>query len=568
MTPMPQVGHNPSHEQALDVARQSYRRRAWAHAFEQFARADRERPLTADDLESMALAAYLLGRDLDYHSALERAHYAHLHAGQRDGAVRCAFWLAFRLLMRGEKGHASGWIGCAERVLGDEPHESVERGYLLLLAVEMRLKSGELESAFAAATDAAAIGERCGDADMVACARHQQGRILLQEGRVESGLALLDEAMIAVTAGRLSARVTGLMYCSVIEACQRVYAIDRSREWTVALTRWCESQPDMVLFAGVCEVHRAEILQLQGAWPAAIDEARRAGARSQGVDPYTAAAAMYQLGEVQRLQGEFTAAEDAYRSASQLGLEPLPGLALLRLLQGRTDAAVAAIRRATGATANRLRRMRLLPAYIEIMLAAGHVEEARDACSELEEISRSLDSGVPGAIAAQACGAVDLAEGNAQAALGPLRRAFEVWQRIEAPYAAARVRVLIGLACRALGDADGAGLEIEAARSVFEQLGAGPDLTRVDALTRAPRHARGLTPRELEVLRLVAGGDTNKVIAGKLSVSEKTVDRHVSNILAKLQVPSRAAATALAYQRQLIDHPIPLPVCGENHPRP
>jgi DNA-binding CsgD family transcriptional regulator len=276
--------------------------------------------------------------------------------------------------------------------------------------------------------------------------------------------------------------------------------------------------------------------------------------RSQGIDRRAAAAALYQQGEVHRLKGEFAAAEEAYRGASQLGREPQPGLALLRLAQGRIDAAATTIRRVGLTVTDRLKRLSLLPAYIEIMLAAGDVPDARTACRELEEIARSLDTGVPGAIAAEACGAVDLAEDNAQAALGPLRRAFEVWQRIDAPYAAARVRVLIGLACGALGDEDGASLEIDAARSTFERLGAAPDLARIDSLMAGALsgHAHGLTPRELQVLRLVAAGDTNKAIAASLCLSERTIDRHLSNILAKLDLPSRTAATAWAYEHGLI----------------
>jgi DNA-binding CsgD family transcriptional regulator len=342
------------------------------------------------------------------------------------------------------------------------------------------------------------------------------------------------------------------MYCSVIQACQEVYAIDRCREWTAALALWCDGRPDMVAFTGACQVHRAEIMQLQGAWPDAIAAARRACARSHGANQHAAAAAFYQEAEVHRLTGEFAAAEEGYRSASRLGLEPQPGLALLRLAQGRPDTAAASIRRFAAATTDPLKRMSLLPAYVEIMLAAGDIGEARNACRELEEIARSFDTGVPGAIAAQARGAVDLAEGDAQAALGSLRRAVEVWQRIEAPYAAAGVRVLIGRACRALGDEDGAALEFDAARSVFERLGAAPDLARC-ALLKGVRSAHhGLTPRELQVLRLVAGGRTNKAIASKLSLSEKTIDRHVSNILSKLDVSSRTAATAFAYQHKLI----------------
>jgi DNA-binding CsgD family transcriptional regulator len=537
----------------LDRARRSYGQRAWADAYQAFSFADQEKLLEAEDLELLAMAAYLVGRDDEYLRTLERAYNAHNNAGQCARAVRCAFWLGFRLLMRSEMGRAAGWLSRAQRLLERDARECAERGYLLLPVVEQHLASGDFETAYAAAADAAAIGERCGDPDLIACARHQQGRIRLQQGQVEAGLGFLDETMVAVTARELSPLVTGLMYCSVIAACQQVYALDRTAEWTAALTRWCEGQPDMVPFSGVCQVHRAEIMQLRGTWPEAIEEARRACARSQGVNQQAAAAALYQQAEVHRLKGEFAAAEEAYRGASQLGLDPQPGLALLRLVQGRSDAAATAIRRVASTTVDRLKRMSLLPAYIEIMLAAGDVQDARNACRELEDIARSLDTGVPGAIAAQACGAVDLAEGNAQAALGSLRRAFEVWQRIEAPYAAARVRVLIGLACRALGDEDGAGLEIDAARSIFERLGATPDVARIDALMkRTPSgHAYGLTPRELQVLRLIATGETNKAIAGKLSLSEKTVDRHVSNIFAKLDVSSRAAATAFAYQHNL-----------------
>ena len=527
---------NASALSSLDHARKSFEQRAWVRAFEAFSRADQEYPLEAENLEQLALAAYLIGRDEDYLKTLERAFNAHVHTAQCARACRCAFWLGFRLLMRGETGRANGWLARAQRVLEPVAGECAERGYLLLPTVEQRLDSGDYEAAYAAAADAAAIGERCGDADLVACARHQQGRIRLQQGQVEAGLAHLDETMVAVISGELSSLVTGLMYCSVIASCQQVYAFDRTREWTAALTQWCEGQPDMVAFAGVCQVHRAEIMQLLGTWPEAIEEARRACQRSQGVDRRAAAAALYQQAEVHRLKGEFVAAEEAYRGASQLGLEPQPGLALLRLVQERTDAAATAIRRVAGTTTDRLKRMSLLPAYIEIMLAVGDVTDARNACRELEEIARSLDTGVPGAIAAEACGAVDLAEGNPQAALGSLRRAFEVWQRIDAPYAAARVRVLVGLACQALGDEDGASLEIDAAQSTFERLGAVPDLARIDALLmEAPSgHAHGLTPRELQVLRLVATGDTNKAIAAELCLSERTIERHLSNIFTKL----------------------------------
>ncbi len=542
-------GHN-----LLTCGRNYYQRRSWADAYNALSLADQEAPLRAEDLELLAMAAYLLGRDDEYLRTLERAHHAHVNAGQCARAVRCAFWLGFRLLMRGETGRATGWFSRAQRLLERDARECAERGYLLLPVVEQRLESGDFETAYAAAADAAAIGDRCGDADLIVCARHQQGRIRLLQGQIETGLALLDETMLAVTAGELSSLVTGLMYCSVIQACQQVYALDRTREWTAALAQWCEGQPDMVAFAGVCQVHRAEIMQLQGAWSDAIEEARRACARSQGIDQRATAAALYQQAEIHRLKGAFAAAEEAYRAASQLGLEPQPGLALLRLVQGRSDAAVTAIRRVASTTANRLKRMGLLHAYIEIMLAAGDVQDARAACRELEDTARSFNTDVPDAIAAQARGAVDLAEGDAQAALGSLRRAFEVWQTIQAPYEAARVRVLIGLACRALEDEDGADLEFDAARCIFERLGAKPDLARIDTLTKGAisSNTRRLTRREVEVLRLVAAGKTNAAVAVELFLSERTVERHLSNIFTKLDLSTRTAAAAWAYKHGLI----------------
>ena len=501
------------------------------------------------------MSAYLIGRDDDYMTALDRAHRAHLNAGEGAAAVRCAFWLGMRLLFRGESGRATGWLARAQRLLEREGRDCVEQGYLLLPVVQQQLDAGDVGAAYATAAGATAIGDRFGDADLIACARHLQGLALMQQGQVGPGLALLDEVMIAVIAGELSPLVAGLIYCSVIQGCQQVYALDRAREWTSALAHWCEAQPEMVAFSGVCQVHRAEIMQLRGAWKESIEEARRACERcDQANNAQAVAAAFYQQAEVFRLRGDFVAAEQAYRSASKSGREPQPGLALLRLAQGRTEAAAAAIRRVVSAPMERLQRTRFLPACVEIMLAVGDVEQARDACLELQEIAHSFDVDVLNAMAAYARGELELAEGNAQSALDSLRRAWAVWQQVEAPYLAARARVLAGLACRALGDDEGCRLELEAARAVFEQLGAAPDLARVDLQMRgAPSaHTHGLTSRELQVLRLVAAGKTNKAIANALFLSEKTIDRHVSKIFNKLNVASRSAATAYAYEHKLL----------------
>jgi DNA-binding CsgD family transcriptional regulator len=539
----------------LERGREAYARRSWMDAYKSLSRADQAAPLGAEDLELLATSASMLGRDDDSVGYLERAHHVYLDGGEAMRAVRCAFWVGINLALRGETSRATGWLGRAQRLVEREEGDCVERGYLLVPVMLRNEAIGDWEAAYAAAAEAAEIGERFGDPDLLALAVHEQGLMLVNQGRIEEGLGLVDEAMVAVTAGELSPIVTGIVYCSVISGCQEVYALRRAQEWTDALTQWCEEQPEMVAFSGRCLVHRAEIMELHGAWRDALEEARRARQRcEQGKNRSAAAQAFYRQGEVHRLQGRFSAAEEAYRDASRYGWEPQPGLALLRLAQGNDSAATAAIRRVVGETTLPLKRARLLPAYVEIMLAVGDVEEARTACRELAEISALYESGMLGAMVAHAEGAVDLTEGNARAALLPLRRGWRMWQELEVPYEAARVRVLVGLACRALGDDDTAALELEAARGVFEHLGAAPDLARVDSLTLgAPSaDAHGLTPRELQVLRLVAAGETNKAIAAELVLSERTVDRHVSNIFSKLGVSSRAAATAWAYEHKLV----------------
>jgi DNA-binding CsgD family transcriptional regulator len=524
----------------LDRGRRACARSAWKDGHDALAAADRRAPLGADDLELLATAAYMLGREAEYLGCLERAHHAHLDAGEDARAVRCTFWLALTLTLRGKAGPATGWLGRGQRLLAGR--DSVEQGYLRTVAAEHRLEEGDLAAADAELTGAAEIAERFGDADLLAMAVHDQGKLRIKQGRAAEGLRLMDEAMVAVTSGGLSPIVTGLMYCSMIDGCQEVHAVGRAREWTAALTQWCARQPDMIAFTGVCLVHRAELMQLDGAWRDALEEARRAAGRGTATGK-----ALYRQGELHRLRGELAAAEDAYREASRHGYEPQPGLALLRLVQGKPDAAAAAIRRVVTETAEEPRRTALLPACVEIMLATGDLDAARGACAELESIAGRHAGGMTEALAAHARGAVELAGGDAEAALVALRRAATLWQELGVPYEAARARVLLARACRALRDGDAAALELEAARGVFERLGAAPDLA-----STAPSPAHGLTPRELEVLRRVAGGRTNKAIAAELVLSERTVDRHVSNILAKLRVPSRAAATAYAYEHELV----------------
>jgi DNA-binding CsgD family transcriptional regulator len=534
----------------LRQGRETYARREWHDAYHALLRADETAPLDVDDLERLSTAAYLVGRELEFQRFIERLHHTHLEAGHLDRAARCAFWLALSTLFRGDEGQSNAWAARGYRLVLDR--DCVERGYLLVATATQELHGGHAESARESASEATAIGERCHDVDLTAAARHLQGRACIHQGQVTPGLKLLDETMLAVVAGELSPIMTGLMYCSVIEACREVHEPRRAREWTLALSRWCDEQPGMVAFTGVCLVHRAEILQFQGAWLESLTEATRACERARHSLRTAPAAALYQQAEIHRLRGEWDKAEAAYRDAGRLGYEPQPGLALLRLAQGRVDAASAAVRRLLPATTDRLQRARLLPAAVEILLAAGDPGAAEGAYRELQALADAFDTDVLRAVAAQTQGALALARGDATAAVGPLRLAFDLWERLEAPYEAARVRVLAGEACRALGDDEAAVLSVEAARSVFLRLEARPDLARLDtALAPAPPPGP-LTRRELEVLRLIAAGHTNKGIAGALCLSERTIDRHVSNILGKLDVPSRAAATAYACDHKLI----------------
>ncbi len=571
----------------------AYERQEWGEARERLARAAADGPLAPADLERLAVAAYLTGHLGTFLDALERAHEAWQAGGDSPAAARAAIWLGIHLGEQGEAAKANGWFGRAGRILdaltpadeagageaadaslraapGGAPGEA-ERGFLLVPAARQRAMAGDPAAAERLAAEAAAVAQRTGDRDVLALAVHMQGRAVLVQGRVDEGLRLLDEAMVAVTTEDLSPLITGLVYCSVLSACRSVYAIGRAHEWTEALAEWCARQPDMVAYAGECGVYRSELMQLHGRWHDALREAKRAADRMHEASGPAAALALYQQGEAHRLLGELDAAEEAYRAASRAGREPQPGLALLRLAQGDDAAAAAAIRRALAEAADPLQRARLLPSFVEIVLASAGaaaargpaqgsgIEEAESGAAELESLAERYGSPVLAAMAAHARGAVLLAREQPAAALPHLRQAASEWRALDAPYDAARARALLAAACGALGDDNGAALELDAARSAFERLGAGPDVARLDARSGTGRQARsgggrahGLTPREAEVLAEVATGRTNRQVAERLFISEKTVARHVSNIFAKLSVSSRAAATAYAYEHGLV----------------
>jgi ATP/maltotriose-dependent transcriptional regulator MalT len=539
-----------SGDDALERGRQAFARQAWTEAYESLSAADANAPLDPEDLERLSMVAYLLGRDTDSADVLARAHRQFQTRSDAPGAARSALWLALMLLDRGEFAQAGGWLTRARRLL--EPGlDCVEQGYLLVPAALQSLAEGRAAEALGVFEQAGKVADRFGDQDLTTMARVGRAQSLILLGRVGDARELLDEAMVAVTAGEVSPIVTGIAYCSAIDACWQIFDLRRAQEWTAALSRWCASHPDLVPYRGQCLVYRAEIMQLRGAWQDAADEAQRASVRLAGHP--TLGAALYREAELHRLRGEFAEAEAAYLEANRRGKEPLPGLAMLRLEQGRVDAAWAAIRRALDEAQGAAARSSLLPALVEIALAAGEVQEARAGADELSAIAAEAGAPFLEALAAQADGAVVLVEGDARAAVSTLRRSWSVWQGLEAPYESAQVRLLIGLAYRRLGDDESARMELDAARWIFEHLGAEPDLARIErAFGTTGGAPAGLSPRELEVLALVAAGKTNRDIANALVLSEHTVRRHLQNIFTKTGVTSRAAATAFAFQHGLV----------------
>jgi len=540
------------HRDELVRGRRAFSENRWSESFVIFSELNRLGELSAEDLELLSTAAFMVGRIGDMISALEGAHRDYMDRGDLFPAVRTALRLGTNLASRDKFAQASGWMERADRLMEPVREDRLERGYMLMPAMFKYMAAQEYEKATEVAIEAASIGRRFGDYDLVAHAVHAQGRALIRQGRAQEGLKLLDEVMVAVTAEELSPMVTGLVYCGVIEGCYEIYEIRRAAEWTMALSAWCDSQPDLVAFTNQCLTHRAEIMRLQGVWPDALEQARRA--HQQKARGLIAAQAYYQQAEIHRLQGELGLAEEDYRHVSLSGGDPQPGLARLRLAQGNPDAPAASLGRALTESTDLLQRLAILPAYVDTMLAVGDVPAARRACDELRAIASQTDIDMHRAWSAYARGVVDLADGLPTAAIPSLRDAFRLWQALEVPHELARTRTSLAKALLAVGDEDTANLEFEAARSTFAELGATPEMLEIDSLNGSedPRKPHDLTPRELEVLRMLTSGDTNRSIAENLILSERTVDRHVSNIFAKLGVSTRSAATSYAYRHRLV----------------
>jgi DNA-binding CsgD family transcriptional regulator/tetratricopeptide (TPR) repeat protein len=540
-------------EAGLDRGRSAFEAHRWTEAFEHFLDADRRGGLPALDLERLATAEILTGKSSTGIDTLTRAHEEYLVVGDVAGAARCAGWLGMYLMDMGEMALSNGWFSRARTLVHELNEPCAVEGLLLLPVALGMLYGGNPEGAKGVFSQVAAIGGEFQDRDLESLSLLGTGQATLMLGDAAEGLTLFDEVMVAVTAGELSPVPSGITYCAVIGNCQLAFDLRRALEWTAALDHWCGGRPDMVLFSGQCQAHRAELYRLHGAWAEALEAAKAAQDLAATGDYQARYGGFYQQGEVERLRGELDAAGESYRQAGRSGYEPQPGLALLHVARGDTTAAQALIRRAADA-ADPATRRHLLPALVEIELAAADTAAARRGADELKAYAGECAFPMVLALSCQADGAVLLAQGDAGGALKSLRRAWTLWQELGVPFEAARCRVLLGSACRALGDEALALMDFEAAHADFLDLGAAPAAAWAASLLHEGRPATAagpLTPREVEVLRLVAAGMANRVIAAELHLSEKTVARHISNIFLKLGLSSRVAATRYAYDHGL-----------------
>ena len=511
--------------------------------------------LSAEQLEVLADAAWWTSHVDEAIKVRQKAYAAYAAAGDERRAAYSAWFLFWDHVFRGEDAVANGWLRRAERHLDSQP-ECVEHGFVTFARGELALWKQEIAEARVAAEHLIDLGRRLESPELVALGIECRGRGRIAEGRIAEGVGDLDEAMCSVIAGELSPLFTGWIYCHVLVACWDLADLGRAGEWTDAAMRWCEDLPSAdAPFSGLCRIHRVEMAILRGDWATADAEARRTCDELVKYEPHCAGMAFNAAGEVLRRMGDLAGAEDAFARAHELGYDPQPGLALVQHARGQTEAAAAALQLAL---ADRSRagfpRAQLLAAQVEVALAVGDREAASSAADELEALAERVDTPALQAAAAKGRGAVLLAAGDPAGSVTRLRRAVATWQSLGAPYEAARARVLIAEAARQVGDEEGARLELEVACSVFHRLGASADERRAqELLGRTKPDQGGLTARELEVLRLVAEGKTNKQVAAELVISDHTVARHLNNIYAKLAVTTRAAATAYAYTHDLVE---------------
>jgi DNA-binding CsgD family transcriptional regulator len=536
----------------LHRAREAYERREWVAAYRELSDLD-EAELRAEDFAALAITAYLLGRRNDCVHALQRAYQASVEAGDRPAAVRAAYLLTMTLWQAGEMAVGHGWHARAARLLDEVDEDVVERGYLYVAEMMGHILNGEFAEAFPLAPRITDYGRRFDEPDLLALGLNAEGRLMIYSGRVADGLKRMDEALVGVMAGEVSPVTAGTVYCSTIEACQEISDFGRAGAWTHALTTWCDAQPGLVAYTGQCATHRGQLLRLHGAYAEAVEELERAVDRylAAGGDP-ALGLAHYERGETHRLRGDYDAADAAYASAAEHGHSTQPGRALFWLARGRRDAAAAAVRRLLAERQDPVHRSQVLPAAVEVLVVMGDTDGAAALGEELCGIGEAFGCTGLQAAGQYAVAVAELARGAAAPALQAARRAKDAWSQLSAPYEAARSQVLVGRALRLLGDEESAVADLTAARKAFAELGAGAVEQETAALLAEQKAPGGLSPREVEVLRLVAAGRTNPEIAAQLVLSEKTVARHLSNIFTKLGVGSRTSAAAFAYKHHLV----------------
>jgi DNA-binding CsgD family transcriptional regulator len=533
----------------LTRARQLHRASRWKAACVEYAAADAVAPLSVDDLAAFAESAQVSARGDEAVTLLHRLFDLRVGAGEFDDAAQVAFWLWWVLVNTDQVARANGWLQQTTRILGPDLTTS------LWLAIPEAMLHGTTGDLARVDELLGAIVES-GHGEVVPWALSLWGHVLIEDGRLHDGLDRLDEAMATLLDEGLSPRVTPWVYCAGVGGCFLARDFARARAWNQSMIKWLDTLSSLGgAYLGNCRIYRSRLMCLNGHWQDALDEITAVCDDLDGFPGRICGHAHYQLGEIQRLRGEGEAAENAYRRAAGLGCAVQPGLALLRLAEGDGHAATAGIRRALTEVSAKPDRVDLLKAAVTIHLETGQIGAARDALDQLERLTADLTAPV---IEAERCtvrSAVLLAEGDAGGALPLLRWAVDIWQEQDAPYELAKLNVLIGRACRALADQDGARLQFSAARETFERLGARPDLAQLDRVVASvdAETGHGLTQREIEVLRLIARGRTNRAIANELHLSERTVHRHVANIFTKLAVDSRTAAVAYGIKHRIVD---------------
>ena len=536
----------------MSQATDHFARGDWQAAYDAWSRTGPD-GLSAGELDRFGATIELVGHHDELVGVLQRAFLAHQDAGDLHGAAGCACRLSMSLAEHGDHALAGGWVARAAELIEEIGEDCVERGWVAFLRMFRALGEGDLATAGRLVDEAYAVGRRFHDADLTAMSTCARGRVSIMTGCFAEGLALLDDAMVRIIAGEASPNIAGHVYCTAIEGAQEVSDFGRVAEWSAALERWCAAQPGLLAFTGQCAVHRGQVMRVRGAWDDALREYARAAERYLELGtPSAIGLTALETGDLLRLRGSHADADAAYQRAADLGVDPQPGLALLWLASGQAAAALAAIERLVASPEGPVKRCRLLPAAVEVLLAAGDAARARPLAEELSSLASAVGATALSAAAAQALGSVELAAGDPAGALPYGRKAHQLWAQASAPYDAAVARLLVGRCLLALSDPSSAERELSAARAVFRQVGAVLMADLASSLLAPPSPPGGLTAREVEVLRLVASGRSNPQIAAELVLSEKTVARHLSNIFAKLDVGSRTAAAAYAFEHGLV----------------